>query len=131
MTDPQTLPRLFEAELDRLEGDMARHLRCVTPHVGFSAEVYIQDYGRLLELQAMVSSRRAEAAEPQEPQKTPPAQHLHSKEVMGVINALIRYHESNSALSQRVPWGMTDHRYAAETLKLIRDHLDRCYEARS
>ncbi len=53
------------------------------------------------------------------------------EQAISVINALIRYHDSNSSFTQKIPWDMTDHRYAAETLKKIRDHLDRCYEIRS
>ena len=131
MTDPQTLLRLFEVELDRLEGDMARHLRGVTPHVDFSAEGYIQDYGRLLELQAMVSSRRVEITTAQGPRETPPAQHLHSRGVMSVINDLILYHDTIGTLKALVRWSTSNHRHAAETLKLIRDRLGSCYEVRS
>lgn len=131
MTDQQILPRLLAAELDRLEGDMAQQLQGATPHHIARDEGYIQAYGRLLELQAMVSSRHVEVANTQEPQEPSPDRQPHSEEVMNVVNALIRYHESNSSLRQRIPWGMTDHRYAAETLKLIRDHLDCCYEIRS
>ena len=131
MTDPQTLLRLLNDELDQLEGDMARHLRGATPYTGFSTESYMKSYGQLLELQAMVSSRRVEVTTAPEPQEPPVAQPLHSEGVLAVINALIRYHDSNSSLVPKVTWGMTDHRHATETLKLLRDHLDHCYEVRS
>lgn len=131
MTDPQILPRLLAAELDRLEGDMARHLRGVTPCIDFSAEGYMKSYGQLLELQAMVSSRRVEVADARGPQSAQSERRLRYQETLDVLNALIEYHKAHSPPCNRPCWTVDDHRSATETLKLLRDHLDHCYEVRS
>lgn len=131
MTDPQTLPRLLEAELDRLEGDMARHLCGASPYTDFSTESYMKSYGQLLELRAMVSSRRAEGLNIQEPQRTQSERRLRYQESLDVLNALIEYHKAYSLPRNRPCWTVGDHRRATETLNLLRDHLDRCYEVRS
>jgi hypothetical protein len=131
MTGPQTILRLLDVELDRLEVGMLEHLRRAVPPTRLDSEHYVQSYGKLLELRAMVSGRYVEVSPAQKPQEPHPAKPLHSNDVLAVIDALIRYHDSNSSCTQKIPWGITDHRYAAETLKQIRDHLDRCYEIRS
>lgn len=132
MTDPQTLPRLLEAELDRLEGVMELHLQGAITHTLYGDTGHIQAYGQLLKLQALVSSRRAMATDAREPQRTQSERRLHYQETLDVLNTLIGYHKSHGQDNPR-PCMLTVeyHRRATETLYLLRNHLDRCYEVRS
>ena len=52
-------------------------------------------------------------------------------EVIEMLDKLITYHTEHTYLCIRTTWSVDDHRAAIETLKSIRDHLDRCYEIRS
>lgn len=57
--------------------------------------------------------------------------HLCRDEAIEVLNKLITYHTEHTYLCIRTTWSVDDHRAAIETLKSIRDHLNRCYEIRS
>lgn len=52
-------------------------------------------------------------------------------ETIAILDKLIAYHNECIHLCIRKAWSVDDHRSASETLKSIRDHLDRCYEIRS
>ena len=53
------------------------------------------------------------------------------EQAIAVLDKLIEYHTDNIHFCIQTRWLVDEHHAAAETLKKIRDHLDRCYEIRS
>ena len=89
--------------------------------IGYLRELH-QDHQAMIYFRDILARRHAEPTQDS---------HLCRDEAIEALDKLITYHNESTHLCIRKPWSIDDHRAAINTLKSIRDHLDRCYEIRS
>lgn len=103
--------------LEEIERRVVKHIEedassmsfLITNHQVHQAMLYFRD---------ILARRHAEPAQDA---------NLCRDEAIEMLDKLIEHH----SLRCHGRWSMIDHHAAAETMKSIRDHLDRCYEIRS
>ena len=112
----------FNAALDRIERSLLSYVeKHGSPPIGSLKEIH-QDHQAVLYFRDVLARRHAEPVQDA---------HLCRDEAIEVLNKLITYHTEHTYLCIRTTWSVGDHRAAIETIKSIRDHLERCYEIRS
>lgn len=90
-----------------------------SPPISALREIH-QDHQVVLYFRDVLARRHAEPAQDGR---------LCRDEVISKVDKLIQYHSVRCGGDG--DWITINHRQAAETMKMLRDHLDRCYEIRS